>query len=171
LRIPLNPHLLIQGPRRLIPPMSRRYGTPPLAHQAQTSNQMTVIFLSFLFSAGIVALIFIHRGLPGSSRDIGWKMTGIWRNPKNLDVMLHTQGNQMRGHLVVPGSNNDQPDGALVIRELEVKPLWRWSDGTYLKPGSREEFHVRIKLKSSRKLSVQFIEEKKMEEWRLIDSL
>lgn len=132
---------------------------------------MSFIFLILLFSIGVASMIFFYRGLPGSSRDIGWKMSGVWCNPDNVHVMLHSQGSLLRGHVVSSAKFGDQPDGALVIKELEVKPLWRWSDGTFVQPGSREEHHVRLRLKGSRTLSVQFLRENKMEEWKLIDPM
>src|SRR5262245_56961313 len=98
---------------------------------------MSFIFLFLLFSMSAVALICIHRGLPGSSRDIGWKMSGVWSNPNNLHVLLHAQGGFMRGHIVSTTEDYDkQPESSLVIKELAVRPLWQWSDGTYVEPGS-----------------------------------
>ena len=131
---------------------------------------MSLIFLILLFSLGVVALIFIHRGFPGSARDIGWKMSGVWTNPKNLRVLLHSNGAMLRGHIVTPGAH-DHPDGALVIKELHVRPLWQWSDGTFVEPGSREEHHVRLRLKGAKTISVKFLPENKMEEWKLIDPM
>ena len=131
---------------------------------------MDGIFLILLFSFGAVALIFFYRGLPGSARDIGWKMSGVWSNPSNLHVLLHNKGCMLRGHIVSPGNPVDA-SGALVIKELEVKPLWRWSDGTYVEPGSKEEHAVQLRLKSSRTLSVKFLPENKTEEWKLVDPL
>jgi hypothetical protein len=132
---------------------------------------MSFIFVILLFSIGVVALIFFYRGLPGSSRDIGWKMSGVWSNPNNLHVMLHSQGCLLKGHVVKSEKLNDQREGVLVIKELEVKPLWRWSDGTFVEPGSQEEHHIRLRLKGARTLSVQFLPENKTEEWKLVDPM
>jgi hypothetical protein len=134
------------------------------------NNRMSAIVLVLLFSIGVVTLIFVHRGLPGSARDIGWKMSGVWSNPRNLRVMLHSTGGMLRGHVVSPGAH-DHPDGALVIKELHVRPLWRWSDGTFVEPGSRQEHHVRLRLKGTRTISVKFLPENKTEEWKLIDPM
>jgi len=131
---------------------------------------MNLIFLILLFSFGAVALIFFYRALPGSARDIGWKMSGIWSNPGNLHVLLHNNGCMLRGHLVSPGTSAEA-GGTLVIKELEVKPLWRWSAGTYVEPGSKEEHAVKLRLKSSTTLSVRFLSEDKTEEWKLIDPM
>jgi hypothetical protein len=138
--------------------------------EAQVGTVMSFIFLILFFSFGAVALIFIYRGFPGSSRDMGWKMSGIWCNPNNLHVMLHCNQGRLKGH-VVSSATDDRRDANLIIKELEVQPLWQWSDGTYVVPGSHEEHHVRLRLKGSRTLAVKFIPENKTEEWKLVDPL
>jgi len=132
---------------------------------------MSFIFLILAFSMSAVGVIFFYRGLPGSARDIGWKMSGVWSNPSNLHVLLHNNGSMLRGHIVSTGKSADEANGTLVIKELEVKPLWRWSEGTYVVPGSKEEQAVRLRLKGSRTLSVMFLPENKTEEWKLIDPM
>lgn len=131
---------------------------------------MSFILAVLTISLCIVAMIFAYRGVPGSARDIGWKMSGVWCNPDNLHVLLHSNGNLLRGH-IVENVDDDRADGALVIKELEVKPLWRWSDGTFVAPGSREEHAVQLRLKGARTLKVKFLSENKMEEWRLVDPM
>jgi hypothetical protein len=133
---------------------------------------MSFILLVLLFSLGAVALIFIHRGLPGSAKDIGWKMSGVWSNPNNLHVLLHSNGRHMRGHVVTTVAENGlHADSALVIKELSVKPLWRWSEGTYVEPVTRREHPVRLRLSGTRTISVKFVDEAKTEQWKLIDPL
>jgi hypothetical protein len=133
---------------------------------------MSFIFLFLLFSLIAVAIIFIHRGLPGSSKDIGWKMSGVWSNPRNLHVLLHANGGIMRGHIVSSADKSiTQADSSLVIKELAVKPLWQWSDGTYVEPVSRQEHPVKLRLTGTRKICVKFLDNKTVEEWRLIDPL
>lgn len=78
----------------------------------------------------------------------------------------------MRGHIVSSSADYDkQSESSLVIKELAVRPLWQWSDGTYVEPGSGELHRVRLRLKGSRTLSVKFLEEQKTEEWKLIDPM
>jgi hypothetical protein len=133
---------------------------------------MSFLLLIMLFSLSAVALIFIHRGLPGSARDMGWKMSGVWSDPKNLHVLLHANGARMRGHVVSSLNDLDaQSENSLVIKELSIKPLWQWSDGTFVEPISRLEHRVRLRLTGSRTLRVKFLEEHKTEEWKLIDPL
>jgi hypothetical protein len=133
---------------------------------------MSFIFLILLFSTSAVALIFIHRGLPGSARDMGWKMSGVWSNPRNLHVLLHANGARMRGHVVSSIKDEAESENSLVIKELAVKPLWQWSDATFVEPGSRLEHRVRVRLEVWRRtLCVKFPENKKAEEWKLIDPL
>jgi hypothetical protein len=133
---------------------------------------MNFIFVILFFSMGAVVLIFIHRGLPGSAKDIGWKMSGVWSNPRNLHVLLHANGCLMRGHIVSSHHDIDnRSDSSLVIKELTVKPLWQWSDGTFVEPGSGAEHHVRVRLKGAHTLSVKFPENQKIEEWKLIDPM
>jgi hypothetical protein len=133
---------------------------------------MSVILLILLFSTSAVALIFIHRGLPGSARDMGWKMSGVWSNPRNLHVLLHANGARMRGHVVSSQADYEaQSENSLVIKELSIKPLWQWSDGTFVEPISRLEHRVRLRLTGSRTLRVKFLEDHKTEEWKLIDPL
>jgi hypothetical protein len=138
----------------------------------ETQTGMSFIFVILLFSLSAVALIFIHRGLPGSARDMGWKMSGVWSNPSNLHVLLHANGARMRGHIVSSLKDNDTlADSSLVVKELAVRPLWQWSDGTFVEPGSREEHRVRIRLTGSRTLRVKFPDDQKTEEWKLIDPM
>lgn len=132
---------------------------------------MSFIFVFLLFSLSAVALIFIHRGLPGSSKDIGWKMSGVWSNPSNLHVLLHANRGVMRGHIVSTGNETIHADSSLVIKELEVRPLWRWSSGTFVEPVSRREHPVQVRLSGMRTISVKFLDDKKIEEWKLIDPL
>ena len=78
----------------------------------------------------------------------------------------------MRGHVV--SSQNDldaQSENSLVIKELSINPLWQWSDGTFVEPGSREEHRVRIRLTGSRTLRVTFPDDQKTEVWKLIDPM
>jgi hypothetical protein len=133
---------------------------------------MGFILLFLLFSLSAVSLIFIHRGLPGSAKDIGWKMSGVWCNPNNLHVLLHSNGRFMRGHVVTTVYENGlHADSALVIKELAVKPLWRWSEGTYVEPVTRREHPVKMRLSGTRTIFIKFLDEQKTEEWKLIDPL
>ena len=132
---------------------------------------MSFIFLILLFSLSAVALIFIHRGFPGSSKNIGWKMSGVWCNPNNLHVQLNANGGIMRGYIVSTANETIHADSSLVIKELAVKPWWQWSTGTFVEPVSRQEHPVMLRLSGLRTISVKFLKEKKTEQWKLIDPL
>lgn len=135
---------------------------------------MSLVIVIFCIASLSVMFIFIHRGFPGSAKDIGWKMSGVWSNHKhNLHVLLHNSNEQLRGHVVWSDALEHQRsvEGALVIKGIEIKPFWQWSTGTYVEPISNKERPVRLRLKGNKKLSVQFSPNVKAEEWRLIDPM
>ena len=98
-------------------------------------------------------------------------MSGVWSNPTNQHVLLHANGGIMRGHIVSTGDETIHADSSLVIKELAVRPLWRWSAGTFVEPVSRREHPVLVRLSGTRTISVKFLDEKKVEQWKLIDPL
>ena len=115
-------------------------------------------------------MIFLHRGFPGSVKDLGWKMSGTWTNPtQDLQIMMYSTGPVLRGHVV--GYNNEQALGLLVIKEMTIQPFGLWSSGTFIEPGTRAEKNVRLRLKHKGVLSIKFAEQQSAQEWRLVRGL
>src|SRR5689334_12410888 len=129
-----------------------------------------MIYTFILLPAVALTLTFLHRGFPGSVKDLGWKMSGTWTNPsRDLQIMMYSNGALLRGHVV--SYNNEQALGLLVIKELTIQPFGLWSTGTFVEPVTRTEKNVKLRLKNREVLSVQFPDAAKVEEWKLVRAL
>jgi len=140
----------------------------------------------YLLIAAVVILptlliLFQYLGFPGSIQYVGWKISGIWKNGSGtFQVLIHNNGPIVRGH-VVWANENDQTEkrkliGALVLKEVQLKPFWRWSKGTYIDPITNQEFPLRLRLRNNKNLSVHFFESLNgevliKEEWELVNPL
>lgn len=122
----------------------------------------------------VIALIltFLHRGFPGSVKDLGWKMSGTWTNPsRDLQIMMYSTGPALRGHVVGVNGAGDKALGMLVIKEMTIQPFGLWSSGTFVEPVTRNETSVKLRLKNREVLAVQFPEKPTAEEWKLVRGL
>mgnify|MGYP001604593463 CR=1 FL=1 len=138
--------------------------------------------ITFLFVAFALILGYVnYRGFPGSIQYIGWKISGIWENgPQTIQVLIHNNGPMVRGH-VVWANEDDLAErgkiiGSLILKEVKLKPFWRWSNGTYIDPVTNREFPLRIRLKNNKSLTVHFYENAGgevliKEEWQLVNPL
>lgn len=124
----------------------------------------------------VVSLVFVgllvHRGFPGSVKDIGWKMSGTWATgDRTFHVMMHASRDILRGHIVWARDRwNSGKLGQLVLKEMHIKPFGMWSAGTFIEPSTGKEYPVQMRLGRRKALLVDF-GEGHQEEWKLIRSL
>lgn len=148
----------------------------------RTGMNTTIIMLfSVIIAFALLYILFNYRGFPGSVQHVGWKISGIWENGAGtIQVLIQNSGNIVCGH-VVWADEDDQIGkgklvGSLILKEVTLKSLWRWSNGIFIDPVTKKEFPLRFRLSKNKILSVHFFEYRGgdvllKEEWQLVSPL
>jgi hypothetical protein len=117
---------------------------------------------------GILVFMFLrfHFGVS----DLESKITGIWSNKDDsMRILIYNIDSVVQGEVVWTDNNNDKILGTTIIRNMHLT-FFGWSKGTYIDPHTREQVGLKLKLKSTEKLCLQFMDNSKMDSqhWKLV---
>jgi uncharacterized protein (DUF2147 family) len=135
------------------------------------TDAVLIYFLAAVVTVGvIVALLFRFRY---AVSDLESKITGIWANEDNtMRILIYGLESQFQGEVVWTKDIDEKILGSGIIRNLNLRSF-KWGEGTYIDPFTKDQFNIRLKLKKAGSLTLQLFEKSghslmKVEEWKQV---